>query len=255
MNELKSKIIDVNQDNIKDFPQTICFINPKHKCYHLKIDWLKKRFKEGLKIKLLFLENEKKPVGFIEYVPGEYCWRAVDAKGYMFIHCLWINGNKFRGKGLGKKLIGEVEKDSENMNGVAVITSDNPFMVKKDLFLKNGYTIVDEYGKEQLLVKQFKKKCALPAINKLAKFENSSGLKIIYSKQCPWVARFIEEIKSYLEKEKIDIEIKELKTAKDAQNAPSTYSAFNLIYNNKILADRYISLSRFKNILKKEIKK
>jgi ribosomal protein S18 acetylase RimI-like enzyme len=253
--ETSIKLITVDQKNLDKYPQCICFINPKHKYYNLKIEWLKKRFNEGLKIKVLSLENENKIIGFIEYIDGKNCWRAVEAKGYMFIHCLWINGKKYRNKGLAKKLIDEVEKDAHKMNGVAIITSDNAFMVKKNLFLKYGYSILEENGKDQLLVKQFKKNALLPKIKNNSKLENNAGLKIIYSKQCPWVARFIEEIKNFLEKEKIKIEIKELKTAKDAQNSVSIYSVFNLLYNNKLLADRYISLTRFKNILFKEIEK
>ncbi len=64
--------------------------------------WLKKRFDEGLKIKMLELPER----GFIEYIPGEYAWRCVDAKGYMFIHCLWVVG-KSKGKNFGELLLNE----------------------------------------------------------------------------------------------------------------------------------------------------
>ncbi|HOF03496.1 MAG TPA: hypothetical protein PLT58_06025 [Atribacterota bacterium] len=47
------QIIEINENNLSGYPQIICFINPKHEYYNLKIDWLKERFKEGLKIKLL----------------------------------------------------------------------------------------------------------------------------------------------------------------------------------------------------------
>ncbi|MCP4751421.1 MAG: hypothetical protein GY866_11040 [Proteobacteria bacterium] len=43
------------------------------------------------------------------------------------------------------------------------------------------------------------------------------------------------------------------KNAEDAQKAPSLYGVFNLIYKGKLLADRNISITRFKNIVKKEI--
>ncbi|MBN1154604.1 YoaP domain-containing protein, partial [candidate division KSB1 bacterium] len=76
----------------------------------------------------------------------------------------------------------------------------------------------------------------------------------VYSKQCPWVARFVEEVRPILEKEKLETIFIELKTAEQAQNAPSLYAVFNLIYNGKVLADRYISTSRFLNIVNKEIK-
>ncbi|MBN2316102.1 MAG: GNAT family N-acetyltransferase [Sedimentisphaerales bacterium] len=252
---LKTTIIDVTPDKFADYPQIICYINPKHKFYHLKIDWLKARYKEGLKTKLLFLEGEKKPVGFIEYVPGHYCWRAVDAKGYMFIHCLWTYGKKHQHKGLGRLLIEEVEKEAKAMLGVAVVTSDKSFMANKDIFVKNGYTIAAESGKDQLLYKPFKNG-SVPSINnwqdRLAKID---GLTIVYSKQCPWVARFVEEIEPILKKEKIVIKTIELKTAAQAQKAPSLYGVFNLIHNGTLLVDRYISITRFWNIMKKEFPK
>jgi len=102
---LEANIVEVTAHNISEHPQAICFINPKHEFYHKKVDWLKDQFKNGLTIKLLYLKGEKKPIGFIEYVPGESCWRSVNAKGYMFIHCLWTNGKKYQHQGLGALLI------------------------------------------------------------------------------------------------------------------------------------------------------
>lgn len=60
-----------------DTPGAICFINPKHEFYHKKVEWLNEQFEHGLKIKLLYLEEQKKPVGFIEYIPGEHCLRTM----------------------------------------------------------------------------------------------------------------------------------------------------------------------------------
>ena len=246
-------IVDVTSDNIDKHPQAICFINPKQETYHKKVEWLENQFTNGLKIRLLYIENEKRPVGFIEYVPGEYCWRAVNAKGYMFIHCLWINGKKYQHQGLGSLLIKEAEYDAKNMLGVAVLTSDNAFMAGKSIFQKNSYNMISESGKEQLMIKQFKEGL-LPSFNnwqkELATYKN---LTIVYSKQCPWVPRFIEEVKPILEKEKLEPDIVEIENAEQAQKAPSLYGVFNLIYNGKLLSDRYISTTRFSNIIKKNV--
>jgi hypothetical protein len=48
--------------------------------------------------------------------------------------------------------------------------------------------------------------------------------------------------------------VTELKNAEQAQNAPSIYATFNLIYNGKLLIDHYISNTRFLNIINKELK-
>jgi hypothetical protein len=134
------------------------------------------------------------------------------------------------------------------------MTSDKAFMANKDLFLKNGYEIVSEPGKDHLMMKQFKEG-PLPSLNDWeSELKKYSGLTILYSRQCPWVARFIEEVKPVLEEEKLKPKIIEIKNAEEAQKAPSLYSVFNLIYDGKLLADRYISTTRFKNIVRKDIK-
>ncbi|MBN1797880.1 MAG: GNAT family N-acetyltransferase [Spirochaetales bacterium] len=250
---IKPSIIEVTEKNLSEYPQVICYINPRHEHYHLKIEWLKQRFKEGLKVNLLYLESEKKPVGFIEYVPAEYCWRAVTAQGYMFIHCLWTYGKKYQHQGLGRILLEQAEKAAASMLGVAVVTSDNAFMAHKSIFLKNGYTVAAESGKDQLLVKQLRTGPPPSIRDWRAELVKYQDLTIIYSRQCPWVARFAEEIKSVLEKEKLNVAIIEIQTAAQAQAAPSVYSVFNVIHKGRLLADRYISVTRFLNIMKKEL--
>jgi L-amino acid N-acyltransferase YncA len=253
---LNMKIISVDENNIDNYEPT-CFLNPKHKGYQIKKEWLIKRFSEGLTIKLLYLEGEKKPVGFIEYVPGEYAWRAVDAAGYMFIHCIWISKNKYKEMGYGSQLIDEAIKDAKNggMNGVAVVTSEGPFMAGKDVFEKNGFkSVASVKPSYELMIKQFNNG-PVPKVNdwksQLSKYK---GLNVLYSKQCPWVIRFIDEVVEIIKKEKLKIKITELKTSKDAQKAPSFYAIFSFINDGELLVDHYISTTRFKNIIKKEIK-
>ena len=250
------KIVSVDANNISKYEPT-CFLNPKNEGYQIKCDWLTKRFAEGMRIKLLYLEGVKKPIGFIEYVPIEHAWRAVEAKGYMFIHCLWVSPNKYKRKGYGSILIEECLKDAKknNLNGVAVVTSEGAFMAGKDLFLKNGFrSAASAKPSFELMVKMFNK-FPEPKFkicdSQLSKYK---GLNIIYSNQCPWVARSIKELQEIAKKQDLELNIIELKTAEHAQNAPSIYAVFNLVYNGKLLADHYISSRRFMNIIKSEVK-
>ena len=247
------EVIKVDQENISKYPPK-CFLNPKNEGYQIKLKWLQDRFSESLKILLLYLD--KKCIGFIEYVPGEYAWRAVDAKDYMFIHCIWITPNKNKEKGYGSLLVKECIKDAEKKGklGVVVITSEGPFMAGKDLFLKNGFSSVSSAKPSYELMVKNLKKGPKPKFNDFEKkLENYKGLHIVYSNQCPWVARSIDEIKEVADKQGLKLIYDELKTAKDAQNAPSIYGVFTLINNGKILVDHYISTTRFKNIVKKEL--
>jgi hypothetical protein len=38
--------------------------------------------------------------GMIEHIPCEYCWRPVEASGYIFIHCIFVGFKRsYEGKG------------------------------------------------------------------------------------------------------------------------------------------------------------
>jgi N-acetylglutamate synthase-like GNAT family acetyltransferase len=254
MNE-KPMIIDVNKENISQYSPT-CFLNPKNVGYQIKAEWLKERFSEGLKIKALYLENDKKCHGFIEYVPGEHAWRAVEAKDYLFIHCIWVSPNQFKNKGYGSLLVEECIKDAEKQGkaGVAVIASEGPFMANKDLFLKNGFKEVQKSGVFTLLVKQLRNAADPKFKDCETQLSNYGGLKIVYSNQCPWVARFMSELPETIAGKGLKIDVVELKTAEQAQSAPSIYAVFNLVNDGKLLADHYISNTRFLNILNNELK-
>ena len=251
----KMKIISLNSENIFEY-QPVCFLNPKNEGYLKKLEWLKERFSKGLIIKLLYLENEKKCSGFIEYIPGEYAWRAVDAKGYIFIHCIWISPNKHKGKGYGSLLVKECIKDAkkEGKYGVVVVTSEGPFMAGKALFLKNGFKSVAKAKPSYELMIKTIKSGHLPKFKDWEKqLSQYKGLNIIYTNQCPWVARSIKELSEIAKKKGLKLKIVELENARQAQDAPSIYTAFNLIYNGKLLVDHYISSKRFLNIIDKEL--
>jgi N-acetylglutamate synthase-like GNAT family acetyltransferase len=255
----KLKIIDLNLDNVTGFG--LCgYKNIKQEGYKRKTDWLRKRFKEGMKVKILD-SPEYGAVGMIEYVPGEYAWRPVEAKGYMFIHCIFVVFKKLKGKGYGSALVEECLKDakSQKMHGVAVVTRKGTWMASKDLFVKLGFEVVDTSPPDfELLVKKFKKGAPSPRFktdweNKLRKY--NKGLTIICSNQCPYVAKSTREIsETARNKYGTKPQVVELKNSREAQNVPWPFGVFGIIYNGKLVADHPISNTRFMNIMKEELK-
>ncbi len=247
-------IVDVTAANLSAHPQVICFINPKHEHYGLKISWLEKRFKEGLKIKLLYVAGEDRPVGLIEYVPGEFAWRAVEAPGTLFIHCLWVYALEHRGRGYASTLLEEVSGEAKKSGkaGVAAVASSGPFMASPEVFLKNGFRQAGESGGFSLLFKAIGPGPVPRFMDWEARLASYKGWHIVYSKQCPWVARIVEDLKAAALPLGIKPKIHEIKTAVEARQAPSIYAVFNLIKNGRLLADHYISMTRFGNIVKKE---
>lgn len=249
------RIVSITKENLSDYPEVVCFINPKNQYFGQKLEWISKRFDEGLRIKLLYVADKKRAAGFIEYIPGEFAWRAVTANKYMFIHCLYVYPNDNKNKGFGKLLIDTCIDDARenHFKGIAVVTSKGAFMTNRSIFLKAGFRVAeaDNTGNDLLVFPFTENDKPEVSINKIAT-HSYQGLHIVYTRQCPWVSRMVEELAAEGLIEKLNIQVCELTTAKQAQNAPSLYATFNLIYKGKLLADRYISLTRFNNILKKE---
>jgi GNAT superfamily N-acetyltransferase len=254
-----AKIIDLNLDNVTGFG--LCgYKNIKQEGYKRKTDWLKKRFKEGMKVKILE-SPEDGTVGMIEYVPGEYAWRPVEAKGDMFIHCIFVVFKKLKGKGYGSALVKESLKDAktQKMHGVAVVIRKGTWMAGKELFLKLGFEIVDKASPDfELLVKKFKKSAPSPRFKgdwekRLAKY--GKGITIICSDQCPYNAKFIKEIIETAQNTYgIKSKVIELKSSNQAHNSPSPFGISALIIDGRLVADHPISNRRFINIMEKELK-
>jgi GNAT superfamily N-acetyltransferase len=175
------------------------FKDPRNEGYQYKFQWIKKRMSEGLKVKMLNTPDDG-VVGYIEYVPGEHAWRAVNADDYMFIHCIYIQEKRCKGRGYGTLLLEDCVKDAKkaNMNGVAVVTRKGTWMVGKELFLRNGFEEVEKALPDfSLLVKKFKKPAPTPSFRggwdkKLKEF--SKGLTIISSGQCPYNVKMVNDI-------------------------------------------------------------
>jgi hypothetical protein len=64
----------------------------------------------------------------------------------------------------------------------------------------------------------------------------------------------MSELPKTIRGKSIKIDFVELKTAEQAQAAPSIYVVFNLVKDGKLLADHYISNTCFLRIINKELK-
>lgn len=246
------KIVEVNEYNATD-ESLFCVKNPKYEGFQLKLNWLKEQWKVGLKLKILKKGNDK--IGFIEYIPGEYAWRPVQADNYLFIHCLMVYGKTNYHSGYGSQLIKECIEDAKKMNkaGVAVVASKGTWMADKSVFLKNGFELIDSKDRFDLLVYKLKEADNPSFINWEANLDKYKGLHLIYANQCPLFIKSVDEMKQTAKEHRLDLKVRVLKTAQEAQQAPSGYGTYSLAYNGKILSDHYISNTRFKNILNKEI--
>ncbi|PKP52138.1 MAG: GNAT family N-acetyltransferase [Bacteroidetes bacterium HGW-Bacteroidetes-1] len=253
------KIIDITPENIADYG--VCGYKDvkKHIELRKKIEWFKEYYPKGLRMKVVFSQKGGYQ-GMLEYIPGKYAHRPVQADGYMFIHCVFVGfKNEYKGRGLALSLLDECITEAKDLKmlGVAVVTRKGPFMVHNAVFLKKGFQIVDSAKPDfDLLVLKFDEKSKDPGFvqnmdEHLKEYDN--GLTIMRSAQCPYTEKNVNAIIETAKRMKLETKLVDLSDANAVQNTPCAFGSFCLIYNGKIISHHPISNTRFENIMKKEI--
>jgi ribosomal protein S18 acetylase RimI-like enzyme len=249
MNEIK--ILETNLDNAHLY--SMCgYKNPKKQGYTKKIEWNKAQFKRGMKYKILFSEEDG-ALGAIEYIPGEFCFRPVKASGYYFIHCIYIMKKAYKEQGYGQKLLDECIADAKKHDkaGVAVVVRKGTWMASRDLFVKNGFQVIEQAEPDfELMALKFEESSANPSFihNKV----EEKGLVIYYSDQCPYTSKAVNDIADIAKTlYGITPKLIELDSPEKAQASPCIFGTFGIAWSGKLIADHPVSSTRFKNIMNK----
>lgn len=241
------KIVTVDAANVAGQGFFCYKSKPRSAGYQKKLGWLEQRFAEGMRIKILH-EGERS-VGFIEYIPGEFAWRAVNAEGYMVIHCLWVVG-RGKGKGYGTRLVSECVEDARGAqkHGVVMVTSSRPWLADKKLFLKNGFEVVGQAPPTfELLVKRFDD-TVLPTFpddwdERLGHY--GLGVTVVYADQCPYIENAVQgtlEIASEIGAEARTVKLESSQQVRDT--APSAYGVFGIVYDVELVSYKYLDSKR-----------
>ena len=231
-----------------------CLRNRKNAGFQCKIEWLRQSFAEGLRF-FMFRDGQGMPLGFIEFVPGESAWRPVDASGWLFVHCLWVFPRGQKLTGLGSRLLQAcvAEARATRAIGVAAMVSDGPWMAGKEVFLNNGFRSVGAADRFQLVIHRLRagpEPCFRDISGNANQFR---GLHMVYCDQCPMLSKSVNDLSEMAAENGLELKITRLNSAREAQNAPSYYGVFSLLWNGRLLSDHYVSKGRFKYLLRDEI--
>jgi hypothetical protein len=258
MNDIK--IADLSPENISEYGVCGYKDTKKHLELRKKIDWFREYYPKGLRIKALISEKGGYQ-GMLEYIPGKYAHRPVNADGYMFIHCIFVGFKKeFKDKGYASLMIDECIKEAKNeaMHGVAVVTRKGSFMAKKDIFIKNGFAVVDKAKPDfELLVLKFNEDTPDPEFRDMEKGleKYKEGLYILRSVQCPYTEKNVNEIIDTAKEEfGIDAMLIDLEDSVAVQNSPCAFGTFCIINDGEIISHHPVSNTRFMNIMNKKMK-
>jgi GNAT superfamily N-acetyltransferase len=246
------EIIDTNGENISGC--SFCgYKDADNLGHHRKSAWLKQRYPEGLRFKVL-RSRKFGDIGMIEYAPGKHAWRPVEAPGYLVIHCLMVNG-KHKGKGLGTLLLESCLRDAKKSNcrGVAVVTSSDSLMAGSDFFLNAGFVTVESAPPYELLVKKLKKTAPDPRFivrreRLLERYKN--GLTILAADQCPMVPKCVADIAELSRNLGMEPKVVRVRDAKASRELPTPYGVFSIIYEGTLIAGRPVSARRFASLMR-----
>jgi ribosomal protein S18 acetylase RimI-like enzyme len=246
MEDLKIKKLTIN--NIME--EHICCAISNKKCidgYNAKKEWLKRQFEDGYVFKKVDVRGKV----FIEYIPAEKGWVPVNAPGYMLINCFWVSG-QYKGKGHGKALYQECEKDAEGMNGIVVVTATKkqPFMSERKFFQKQGFEICDTAEPYfELWYKTFNKEAPRPEFKPIAKngiCDQKEGLSVYYTNACPFTDYYVHvEMKKIADTKELNLFVKQLETKEQAQNHFVPHTIYSVFYNGKFITQHILNEKYF----------
>lgn len=253
------EIITLTPENIAEYGVCGYKDTKKHLELRKKIAWFKEYYPKGLRITAL-LSKKGGYQGMLEYIPGKYAHRPVDAEGYIFIHCIFVGFKKeFKGKGYASLLIDECIREAKlaGLKGVAVVTRKGAFMAKRDIFVKKGFVLVDEAEPDfELLALKFSEEALNPKFRDMKKpLEHyTKGLFVFRSPQCPYTEKNVNAILESAEsKFGLKPNLVDLEDSVDVQNSPCAFGTFCIVYNGEIISHHPISNTRFENIMKKKV--
>ena len=213
--------------------QMFCGHSPTYRRgYEAKIEWTRLRIREGMRYTLLCVNGHN--AGLNEYVPGEYAWRGVEAKGYLFIHCFWVIGRNRR-HGYGRQLLDACLEDAQGTNGVAVMVSKSHWLPTPKLFLKNGFEMADRADPSfDLLVKRLNPEAPLP------RFKRDTGavppgLTLYHSDQCPYTQNVPSIVEKVGEQLKVPVNVVRVESARAAQEVPGFYGTLAYFFDGEFL--------------------
>jgi hypothetical protein len=236
------QITTVDLDHV-DRTGFFCYMSKKKEPgYKRKMQWVKERLIEGLRIKMILPPDGR---GFIEYIPGEFSWRAVNAPGYMVIHCLWIVG-KTRGMGHASLLMDQCIQDARKngMHGVAMVATSGTWLVHSDFLARTGFkSIAKGPPSFELMVLPFDDS-PMPEFCgdwevKIGKC--GPGLTLFRSDQCPYVENEVKYFQKVAAEAGIISKVIELHNAEEVRRlSPSPYGIFNAVLDGKFLTYHFL---------------
>lgn len=243
--------IQVTKDNIENEHICCAISNNNDVQVSSKKSWLSERFDDGL----VFLKSVERGKCFIEYIPAENAWNPIDAKGYMYIDCLWVSGS-FKGHGYSTDLLEACIADSKKKGkkGLCILSSakKKPFLADPKFLTHKGFSVCDESDNGiQIWHLPFTEKVTPPKFKECAKHPHAedAGYVLYYTSQCPFNAKYVPVIENLAKEKSVQFKAIHVQSKKQAQNVPSPITTYALFFNGEYITNEQMNDKRFLKLI------
>ena len=243
--------IRVTKENLEKEHICCAISNNKDVQVSSKKAWLTDRFDEGL----VFLKSTERGKCFIEYIPAEYAWVPIDARGYMYIDCLWVSGS-FKGHGYSSDLLNACIGDSKEKGrkGLCILAAakKKPFLADPKFLKYKGFTVCDEADNGiQLWYLPFDRDADKPRFKECAKHPQTDekGYVLYYTSQCPFNAKYVPVLEQTAKENQILFHAIHIESREDAQSAPTPITNYALFHDGKYITNEQMNEKKFLKLI------
>lgn len=237
--------IRITKDNI-DKDHICCAMSGKQSL--AKKQWMKDRFDEGL----VFYRSTERGKCFIEYIPAENAWVPIEAKGYLFINCLWIAGS-LKGQGFSNDLLDECIRDarSSGRKGLCILSSSGrkkEFLSDPKYMKYKGFMVADETETGiNLLYLPLCEDAVVPKFRECAKHPEAKeeGYVIYYTDQCPFTCYWVPRVVEAAAEHGIEIKTVHITDKETARNMTAPVTTYALFKDGKFVTQSIQSDKKF----------
>ena len=193
---MDTEFIDLSPENLAQ-EQLCCIVRTKkpHPGVEVKRRWLASRLQEGH----VFRKLPGNGCAFVEYAPLETAWVPVEGENYLYIYCLWVQGEP-KGHGYGRRLMESCLADAraKGKSGVCMLGAQKQkaWLSDQSFARKFGFQTVDTTADGyELLALSFDG--SLPRFRENAKRQSidRQELTIYYDDQCPFIPDRVEKLR------------------------------------------------------------
>ena len=182
----------------------------------------------------MFRKRAGSACAFIEYAPLESAWMPVSGANYLYIYCLWVQGEA-KGRGYGRYLLESCLADAraQGRSGVCMLGAarQKAWLPDQAFAGKFGFAAVDTAGEYTLLARPFDGTAPRFMPQARTQTMERQGLTVYYDDQCPFIWQRVEKLREYCAAHGVPAEFRHVETLEQAKRLPCVFNNWAVFYD------------------------